>query len=263
MKYNIKKRNNSITGEWKFMNLRDCTFTYLRFGTYHFRDGQRCYLNVPRPFEIITKILSGSVVFRCGEDFVEAKEGETVYLPIGCTYEMTWHGASPSNTAMHYRLNATHRGRRLRKLEGVSIPLDETRNGLFDDLTVAYRTLALTEPLQNDAPPVPPNRVKRAVDFIRAHYAEQLPTQLLAEKLNLSPSRFFAVFREAMGMTAIEYRNIIRTDVAMQLLLTTDQSVEAISEEVGFSSAVHFRRIFKKITGTNCREYRRANASFL
>ena len=64
-------------------------------------------------------------------------------------------------------------------------------------------------------------------------------------------------------MTAIEYRNLVRTDVAMQLLLTTDKSVEEISEEVGFSSAVYFRRVFKKNTGVNCREYRRANASFL
>ena len=245
------------------MNLRDCTFTYLRFGTYHFRDRQRCVLNVPRPFEIITKILSGSVVFRCGDNIVEAKEGEAVYLPIGCIYEMTWHGASPSNTAMHYRLNAPHRGRRLRKLEGVSLPLDERRDGLLGDLAVAYQTLALTEPLQNDDPPIPPNRAKRAVDFIRAHYAEELPTELLAAKLNLSPSRFFSVFHEATGMTAIEYRNLVRTDVAMQLLLTTDKSVEEISEEVGFSSAVYFRRVFKKNTGVNCREYRRANASFL
>lgn len=60
-------------------------------------------------------------------------------------------------------------------------------------------------------------------------------------------------------MCVTDYRNAVRVDVAIQLLLSTDSSVEEIASAVGFASAIYFRRVFKGATGMTPTAYRRAN----
>lgn len=78
----------------------------------------------------------------------------------------------------------------------------------------------------------------------------------LSEMVNLSPSRFFTVFKKETGMTPIEYKNHICVNNAQKMLLADNLSIEEIGESLGFNSASYFRRTFKKYVGKSPREYR-------
>ena len=58
-------------------------------------------------------------------------------------------------------------------------------------------------------------------------------------------------------MTPISYKNYISIQNAEKLLLTTDFSMEEISEKLGFHSSSYFRRTFRAFTGKSPREYRK------
>lgn len=88
------------------------------------------------------------------------------------------------------------------------------------------------------------------------NYTDNLTIQELATIANLSPSRFFTVFKKETGITPIEYKNRICIRNAEKMLLISDLSIEEIAEKLGFNSSSYFRRTFKAYTGKSPREYK-------
>ena len=58
------------------------------------------------------------------------------------------------------------------------------------------------------------------------------------------------VFKEEYGIGVVEYMNRLRIDGAKKLLETQDLTIREIAERVGFTSDIHFIRIFKKYENT-------------
>ncbi len=81
-------------------------------------------------------------------------------------------------------------------------------------------------------------------EYIYHHLAEPLPLEKLASLAGYSPSFFHQLFRRYTGLTPQEYHHRVRLHRAEQLL-RENYTVEAISEQLGMSSAAHFRRFFK------------------
>ena len=71
----------------------------------------------------------------------------------------------------------------------------------------------------------------------------------VAEHCKVSESTLYGVFKKAYNTTPIEKKQEIFCERAAELLITTDLSVEQISEMLNFSSSSYFRKIFKKHTG--------------
>jgi AraC-like DNA-binding protein len=83
----------------------------------------------------------------------------------------------------------------------------------------------------------------------------------LAAVANMSASRFYPAFKDALGATPVDYLNHYRVNRAMTLLVNeTELSVEEISMRVGFESSTYFRRVFKRITGKTPKDYRKISA---
>ena len=97
---------------------------------------------------------------------------------------------------------------------------------------------------------------KKVIDHMTFNYKDSMTIQELAAIANLSPSRFFALFKKETGITPIEYKNRIGIRNAEKMLLISDLSIEEISEKLGFNSSSYFRRTFKAFTGQSPREYR-------
>ena len=57
-------------------------------------------------------------------------------------------------------------------------------------------------------------------------------------------------------MTPNEMRQQIAVEMAVKLLITTEKSVQQISDKLGFSSTDYFRRILRKHTGKTPRQIR-------
>ncbi len=88
-----------------------------------------------------------------------------------------------------------------------------------------------------------------AVHMIRADTAAEYSIEELSEACNVSKYHFCRIFKEAMGMSAVEYRNEYRLQTAEVLLRTTDMTVAEISRNCGFEDPAYFSRCYKNKFG--------------
>lgn len=95
-----------------------------------------------------------------------------------------------------------------------------------------------------------------ALDYIQTHYMESFSIAELAEKCHLSETHFRRLFHSIMGYSPLDFIMSTRIDKACNLLRSTELSVIAVSEQVGFHSISSFNRCFSKITGHSPRSWR-------
>jgi AraC-like DNA-binding protein len=101
-------------------------------------------------------------------------------------------------------------------------------------------------------------RLAPVLDHIERRLAAPLTRVSLARVAGLSPSRFHARFRTAVGMAPLAYVQHCRLQRAQQLLIATDLGVGGIAERCGFADAFYFSRLFKLRLGTTPSVYRQA-----
>lgn len=82
-----------------------------------------------------------------------------------------------------------------------------------------------------------------------------------AEQFNLSPNYFGDLVRKELHTTAQDYLQEKIISAAKRLLLDTDMSVSEVAEELGFSYANHFSRMFAKRTGVSPLKFRKTAGS--
>jgi AraC-like DNA-binding protein len=78
----------------------------------------------------------------------------------------------------------------------------------------------------------------------------------LAAAAGLSPSRFHAVFKGALGIAPARYLQRRRMQRAEGLLIGTDFKVHEIAERCGWRDPFHFSRLFKQRHGMSPQAYR-------
>ncbi len=95
-----------------------------------------------------------------------------------------------------------------------------------------------------------------ALDYIEKNYANQeLSLNTICTYLNISTSRFSAIFKGVTGETFMEILIRTRMEKAKELLKNTDMKNYQIAERVGFSDPHYFSISFKKCTGMSPKEY--------
>lgn len=97
-------------------------------------------------------------------------------------------------------------------------------------------------------------------DLMRFHPAEHWTLALLAAQAHLSPSWFAHVFDQAFGKPPITFLTMVRVEKLAHLLCTTHDSVVACAHAVGWASASHAAKQFRRTTGMTPREYRKLAA---
>ncbi|MEE2056152.1 GlxA family transcriptional regulator [Rhodococcus artemisiae] len=80
--------------------------------------------------------------------------------------------------------------------------------------------------------------------------------QDLAAEANVSPRTLHRRFRAYTGFPPLDWLVRQRIRAAMSLLESTDRPVEAIGRATGFDAAETFRYHFRRVAGTNPRDYR-------
>lgn len=94
-------------------------------------------------------------------------------------------------------------------------------------------------------------------NYVRQHYAEDLSLESLAGIVYLSPAYLSRLFKRETGETLSAYVQNIRIEQAKTLLRTTSLKTYEVAERVGIPDPVYFSRIFKKVTGSKPRDFRR------
>ena len=106
-----------------------------------------------------------------------------------------------------------------------------------------------------------PAAVIKARRFVDAHHAGGLSLSQVARAVNASATYFSKRFKEATGMTFIEYLGRVRVEKAKNLLQNPNLRVSTIALEVGFQSVSQFNRTFRKVTGRSPRQWRPRKAA--
>ncbi|HMQ34112.1 MAG TPA: response regulator [Chloroflexaceae bacterium] len=112
-----------------------------------------------------------------------------------------------------------------------------------------------------EAPAPPQDPILQALDYIRQHHqSPEISLNAVAEAVNLSPSHLAHLLRERAGMSYKQQLTALRMDAARRLLRTTNLTVNAVGEAVGYQNATNFYRLFQRETGMTPAEYRRSAA---
>ncbi|MFM8321547.1 MAG: response regulator [Chloroflexota bacterium] len=103
--------------------------------------------------------------------------------------------------------------------------------------------------------------VSQAVEYLRANYQRaDISLQDVADAVCLSKSYLAAQFREMLGVSYVKYLTQLRIDEARRLLRTTDLSIAAIAEKVGYPNLTNFYRHFQNLEGKTPSAYRQLEA---
>ncbi len=102
--------------------------------------------------------------------------------------------------------------------------------------------------------------VNPAIEYIEAHYSENISIEMLAKLCNCSEAHFYSVFKKRIGVSPITYKHSVLIQHALYELEHTTLTIDEISERLGFSSSNYFRKVFQKMTGTTPNSVRKSKA---
>ncbi len=92
--------------------------------------------------------------------------------------------------------------------------------------------------------------------YIQEHYREPLNITQVAAELKISASHLSRIISLDLQTTFTEYLNRTRVEAAKDMLMLEDMTITEIARTLSYRNATYFMRIFKKITGMTCSEYR-------
>lgn len=90
------------------------------------------------------------------------------------------------------------------------------------------------------------NRLAFVIRYIREHLDEDLTIEELSDKVYMSESNFYRVFKNELGLSPIAFINNERLKKASSLLKDQHIQVKEVYMACGFNSLSYFNRVFKK-----------------
>jgi len=99
-------------------------------------------------------------------------------------------------------------------------------------------------------------RMNGVYQYTMAHYCENIKLKQVANVAYLTPQAFCRYFKKHTRKTYVTFLSEIRINEACKKILAGNfESISSVAYDTGFSSAVSFNRVFKKITGRSPRQY--------
>lgn len=101
------------------------------------------------------------------------------------------------------------------------------------------------------------DRLSAVFEYLKINYRQEISLIKIAEIANLTPTSFCRMFKLKTKKSFVEYLNEIRVSNAYKLLIETDLRISEIAYKCGYKTASNFNQLFKKLTGTTPKEYRK------
>lgn len=111
---------------------------------------------------------------------------------------------------------------------------------------------------QNDADPI----VIKAEGYIRNNFHVNIKIKQVTDHCRVSRKTLDTRFLIAHGITAHQYVTRLRLKKAKQLLLSTEEKLEEIAQQVGYPSQSYLSQVFVKQFGVTPMEFRKNNDRF-
>ena len=237
--------------------------------------GSPCYqLRLQSPVGCVQYVTNGAGILICDERLYTVSAGDTFLLPEGSNqiyysnpdnrFARLWVNfkgelAAALLAVYGLRRAVVFRGvdteDRLRDLQACCRRLADPAAYKRESAVLFFRLIQfLAEHRQADEP------VNGAVEqirlFIDRHLTENLGIADIARHFSFSGEHLIRLFKRTYGITPHQYILQSRMRLAMVLLKTTDESIEAIAEKLGFSDAHHFSTQFRRLLSYQPSQYR-------
>lgn len=102
-----------------------------------------------------------------------------------------------------------------------------------------------------------------AINYISAHYSDNITVDFLSNYVNLSKYHFIRQFKKSIGISPYAYLTNFRINEAKRMLIESDRSVDDIAHLSGFLDTANFIRQFKLHTGLTPLQYRKSGAAMV
>lgn len=99
-------------------------------------------------------------------------------------------------------------------------------------------------------------KIDRCLAFMEQNVNRPLQVAALAAQASVSPSHFFALFKQRMGCPPMDYFTRLRMLRACQIFDSTDASVKEVSAMMGYDDPFYFSRVFKSVSAMAPVHYR-------
>jgi AraC-like DNA-binding protein len=99
-------------------------------------------------------------------------------------------------------------------------------------------------------------QLQQVLNYIHTHLDRDLSLTELAEVINISPTYFASLFKQAIEISPHQYVIQQRVEQAKLMLSKTDLEIADIALQVGFSSQSHLTQQFKRMTGMTPKQVR-------
>ncbi|MCB0390459.1 MAG: helix-turn-helix transcriptional regulator [Bdellovibrionales bacterium] len=86
----------------------------------------------------------------------------------------------------------------------------------------------------------------------------QFSLDALSRETAISKYHLVKIFKDSEGNSPIEFRNLVKIDLAKLLLRTSKKKIIDVAMDLGFVNLTTFNHLFKKLVGSSPREYRQA-----
>lgn len=100
--------------------------------------------------------------------------------------------------------------------------------------------------------------IDKAKQYIARHLdREDLAREIIAREVCLHPDYLSRLFKRVTGQSITDYILQARINLAKELLENTNMSVGEVAASVGYYNFSHFTKMFKKLTGSSPKDYRK------
>lgn len=112
--------------------------------------------------------------------------------------------------------------------------------------------------LENMLKPAFDESMQKAVAYINEHLEDDLSIYTISQNINVSKSVLYKKFHACFQCTVSEYVNNRRIERSVELLASSDLSIEEIAQKTGFSSTSYYTKMFKKQKGLPPLKYKKS-----
>ena len=200
---------------------------------------------------------------------IYVEKGDFLFMPDRCKYVSEWTGdpVVAFDTFVFPFFPERSLKPCLQKIKGTAEMMElykkiaDTRNHDCYSIGILYQILGIMLPLMKSKEESKQEKiVSRAISYMKENV--HLSVKEIADKMMISESSFYSAFKTVTGSTPVNMRQKMQVESAIDLLISTDMTVQAISEISGFNSPQYFRKVLFKETGKTPKAIRSENFNY-
>lgn len=197
-------------------------------------------LNFQQMMEGTDKI--GGFLSDSGNVLRDGKNSLLVHIALCCRAAI--RGGLPARTAKELEAEYFNRAEACTTIS----ELRELQFEMIQDLTQRVHR-------GNESPQVS-TAIRRSCDYIRSNVTREISLADAAKVAGYTEYYFTKKFYQEMGIRVADYIKEAKIDHARILLVSTEKSIQNISDTLNFSNRNYFTRVFREVTGMTPAAYR-------